>query len=105
MTDKKTSLEEIISDKNVDTRKCSFCAEEIRVEAIRCKHCGSNLAKDDMVECPKCGSNNIFIGKKGYDASAGCCGALLLGPFGLLCGQTGANKIEKTCLNCKHKWQ
>lgn len=25
------------------TRKCPFCAEDIKVEAIKCKHCGSML--------------------------------------------------------------
>lgn len=31
-------------------KKCPFCAEAIRKEAIRCKHCGSNLAKTDATE-------------------------------------------------------
>ncbi len=26
-----------------DTKQCPFCAEEIKIDAIRCKHCGENL--------------------------------------------------------------
>lgn len=26
-----------------DTRKCPFCAEQVLIEAIKCKHCGSDL--------------------------------------------------------------
>ena len=34
------------SSKSTDwppARRCPFCAEEVRVEAIKCKHCGSEL--------------------------------------------------------------
>lgn len=27
----------------IDTRKCPFCSEEIRSEAIKCRYCGSRL--------------------------------------------------------------
>ncbi len=27
-----------------DTRMCPYCAEEVRAEAVKCKHCGSYLA-------------------------------------------------------------
>jgi len=63
-----------------------------------------NTQQSNVILCPKCGSNNIFISKKGFDAGSACCGAMLIGPFGLLCGQSEANKIEKTCLNCNKKF-
>ena len=28
-------------------KKCSFCAEEIQEEAIKCKHCGENIASGE----------------------------------------------------------
>lgn len=27
-----------------ETKNCPFCAEEIRIEAVKCKHCGSELS-------------------------------------------------------------
>ncbi len=26
-----------------ETKRCPYCAEEVRVEAVKCKHCGSSL--------------------------------------------------------------
>ena len=58
----------------------------------------------DVIKCPRCGSTQIHIDKRGFDAGGACCGAILLGPLGILCGADGANKLRKTCLNCKKSW-
>ena len=60
---------------------------------------------DSPVRCPACGSTQVSSGKKGYDAGSGCCGAILVGPLGLLCGAVDANKLMVTCLKCGHTWE
>lgn len=42
-----------------DFKKCQFCAESIRAEAVKCKHCGSSVDQtsshktDDVVHTPR----------------------------------------------------
>ena len=68
------------------------------------------------MKCPRCGSENCNIinetTTKGKDFSVGkgCLGALILGPFGLLCGACGKgrqtiNTNYWVCNNCGHKWK
>jgi hypothetical protein len=59
------------------------------------------------ISCPKCGGKDFEISheviRKGYGGGKACCGALALGPFGLLCGMCGKNKVkaEKVYWICK----
>lgn len=57
------------------------------------------------ITCPRCGSKQIMTVKKGYNAESGCCGAILLGPLGLLCGASDANKLSNVCQKCGHRWE
>ena len=64
----------------------------------------SGPSYDSSVKCPKCHTTQLFAAKKGYGGGKGCCGLLLLGPIGLLCGLCGANTMFVTCMKCGHKW-
>lgn len=68
------------------------------------------------IHCPKCGGYDIMpvseVSTKGKDFNAGdaCCGYLLCGPLGLLCGATGKGKQTTTttywmCKGCGNKFQ
>lgn len=68
------------------------------------------------IHCPRCGCNDVFpvseVSTKGkdFDASDACCGYLLCGPIGLLCGATGKGKQTITttywlCKGCGKKFQ
>lgn len=63
---------------------------------------GDNV-KSDVPRCPKCGSTHLSSNKQGVDAGNACCGALLFGPLGLLCGMT--DKVVVTCLKCGNQWK
>lgn len=59
---------------------------------------------EEKISCPKCGSYQIHVDKKGYSAAKGCCGFIACGPLGFLFGQSGAGKLRKTCLKCNNTW-
>ena len=66
--------------------------------------------------CPRCGSHDILpvsevsTTGKDFKASDACCGFLMCGPLGLLCGATGKGKQTTTntywmCKGCGNKFQ
>ena len=68
------------------------------------------------MECPKCG--NVYLQSttetttkgKDFSATQGCCGAILFGPIGLLCGMCGQGRQYKSttywlCPNCGNKFK
>lgn len=66
--------------------------------------------------CPKCyGRNCQIINEttshgKDFSASKGCCGAILFGPIGILCGACGEGRTVESkaywvCNDCGHKFK
>lgn len=56
------------------------------------------------ITCPRCNSDYITSGKKGFGIGKAAIGGLVLGPVGLLGGFIGANKMEFRCQSCQYKW-
>lgn len=54
--------------------------------------------------CPKCKSEDVVIGQKGFGVGRAAVGLVVLGPFGLAAGLLGRKKIECTCAKCQHRW-
>ena len=68
------------------------------------------------ISCPKCHSHDVMpvsevtTTGKDFNAKNACCGYLMCGPLGLLCGTTGKGKQTITnvcwvCKNCGYKFQ
>ncbi|OLS36859.1 TerD family protein [Bacillus sp. MRMR6] len=54
--------------------------------------------------CPRCHSNNIRTGQKGFGLGKAAIGGLILGPVGLLGGFIGKNQLKFTCNSCGNAW-
>lgn len=95
---------------------CKFCGKEIDEDSQVCKHCGKWVGStavqnpDNVLKCPNCGSTNIhFITSQGgqeFKKSDACCGYLLCGPLGMLCGvkDKEPTKTVRKCMNCNHEF-
>ena len=70
----------------------------------------------NQLHCPKCGSTNCTpvvetsTSGKDFSAGKGCCGWVILGPIGILCGACGKGKKTTSttywmCSGCGNKFQ
>lgn len=113
--------------------KCIYCGQELAEGSIYCNYCGKPQTESgqpagpapqavpkreaapapasperNVLKCPKCGSTRLqFVTKvktKGVSVSDACCGYIILGPLGLLCGLCGAGSSDTeegwVCQNC-----
>jgi len=60
--------------------------------------------KEVNVSCPRCGSGDVKIDKKGYDYRKGACGICCCGWPGLLLGGFGSKQLEGFCFTCGNKF-
>ena len=103
---------------------CPNCGNELGPEDQFCGNCGKRCSFAPIpkcsehnhtpqepynLHCPYCGSTDCHsvvkteVSGGGFSASNGCCGFLLLGPLGLLCGACGSEvkSSSETWWNCK----
>lgn len=58
------------------------------------------------VLCPKCGSNQINAGNKGFSGKKAIAGTIITGGIGgALAGAVGSDKVKITCLSCGHEFE
>lgn len=85
---------------------CPECGKEISSNASSCPFCGNPMIinEERHIICPKCGSRELSVGKKGFSGTKAFVGAVTFGNIGVLAGTHKSNKIVITCLKCGHQF-
>lgn len=62
---------------------------------------------DEPIKCPKCGSTQIYVDKRGFKTGRAIAGGLITGNLlaAAVAGGIGMGKIEITCLKCGNKFK
>ena len=55
--------------------------------------------------CPKCGSQDIVYGERGFSWRNGIIGSLFFGNHGFLAGFLGSRDIVYECEDCGYVWK
>lgn len=64
------------------------------------------IAARKPLACPKCGSQQLHTGQRGFKVGRAVAVGVLTGGAGaLLAGAAGKNQIMVTCIHCGHAWK
>lgn len=110
-------LIKLFSERRADTLKeaINLYEDEEHKERVEEMQKAQLQEQESRMQCPNCGGRNCTLmtetttKKDGYSAADGCCGLVLFGPLGLLCGACGSGEETKTktywvCQNCGNKF-
>lgn len=62
--------------------------------------------EEESIQCPKCRSKQIQIGKRGFKTGRAVgIGLLTFGLGGIIAGAAGMNTMVCTCLKCGNQWK
>lgn len=110
-------LIKLFNEQRADTLKeaINLYEDEVYKQRVEEMQKAQFQEQESRMQCPNCGGRNCTLmtetttKKDGYSAADGCCGFVLLGPIGLLCGACGSGEETKTktywvCQNCGKKF-